>query len=152
MIEMVHGNVLLEKSGIILHGCNCRGKMGSGIAMQIRQTYPQVYVDYTDEWGKHFKQPSHLLGKVVYTRINPDLVIASAFTQLNYGHLPEVRYVSYDALDDAFKHVNQMAVKLNLPIKMPMIGASRGNGNWNIILKILEENHLPNVNIIVFKY
>lgn len=152
MIETVIGNLLLEKTGILVHGCNCRGKMGSGIATQIRHMYPQVYVDYTDEWGRHFKQPSSLLGKVVYTKITQKLIIASAFTQLNYGHDENIRYVSYDAIDIAFKDIYKKAVELNLPIKMPMVGAGRGNGNWSIISKIIEQHHVPGVTHLIFKY
>ena len=152
MIETAFGNLLLEKSGILVHGCNCRGKMASGIALQIRQTYPQVYIDYSEKWGEHFKHPEFLLGKVVYTQINQRLIIASAFTQLNYGNNPDVRYVSYDAIDIAFKDINKKALELNLPIKMPMVGAGFANGNWSIITRILEQNHLPGVNHIIFKY
>lgn len=152
MIDTVIGNLLLEKNGILVHGCNCRGKMASGIALQIRQTYPQVYIDYSEEWGRNFKHPESLLGRVVYTQINQKLIIASAFTQLNYGNNPDVRYVSYDAIDIAFQDINKKALELKLPIKMPMIGAGLGNGNWSIITRILEQNHLPGVKHTIFKY
>jgi O-acetyl-ADP-ribose deacetylase (regulator of RNase III) len=149
MIEEIHANLLNEKSGILVHGVNCRGKMNAGIALQIRQMYPSVYIDYTDFWGKSFKYPSSLLGQVVYTRISQKLTIASAFTQLNYSY-SEQKEVSYDAVDNAFCDINKYAFKNNLIVKFPKIGCGLGGGDWKIISTIIEQNKQESVRHILF--
>lgn len=152
MIQTTQGNLLAEKSGILVHGCNCQGKMGSGIALQFRQTYPQVYIDYTDEWCKYRQEPQTLLGKVVYTKVSSKLIIASAFTQLYYGNDPSVVYVNYPAIETAFTDINKIALELDMSIKSPRIGAGLANGNWNTIMNILMKCNLPTVKQTVFEY
>lgn len=149
MIEVVKGDLLKHQTDIIVHGVNCRGKMASGIALAIRQLYPTVYTDYMEMWSRYYKEPRELLGRVIYTRINSGLFIASAFTQLNYGYNGK-RYVSYDAIDTAFANINKVASDMNMVIKFPMIGCGLGGGNWNIVSKIIEENQHPNVRCILF--
>lgn len=135
-------NLLKETSGIIVHGVNCQGTMGAGIALVIKNKYPKVYSDYIDFINKYSKghETNHwLLSKVVYTEVHDKLIIASAFTQYSYGNNGQ-RYVSYDALDHAFKNIADKSRETGLSIKFPMIGAGLGGGNWNIISTIIEEN------------
>lgn len=43
------GNVLDTTDRYIVHGCNSRKVMGSGVALAIRQKYPKAYEDYKNE-------------------------------------------------------------------------------------------------------
>lgn len=147
-MEEIHADILNEKTGLIVHGVNCRGKMGAGIALKLRNLYPKTYYDYLDFCNRH-ERPSALLGKVIFTKINDELIIANAFTQLNYG-THGIRYVSYDAIDSCFNIINQYAYKNNLIIKYPRIGVGLGGGNWNIISTIIESNINDNVRHINF--
>ena len=54
MIKIIEGNILNAEEDIICHQVNCRGKMGSGLAKQIRDKYPDVYKEYVDliNWAK----------------------------------------------------------------------------------------------------
>ena len=138
MIEVIQGDLLKHKTDILVHGVNCRGKMASGIALAIRKLYPKVYTDYIEMWSRYYREPEFLLGKVIYTEINSGLIIASAFTQLNYGYNGK-RYVSYDAVDTAFADINHKAVELNMIIKFQMIGCGLGGGNWKDVDSIIEK-------------
>jgi O-acetyl-ADP-ribose deacetylase (regulator of RNase III) len=46
MIHYVKGNLLDSNCDYICHQVNCQGVMGSGIARQIRERYPVVYLYY----------------------------------------------------------------------------------------------------------
>lgn len=151
MLEVIEGDIFKEKSGIIVHGVNCRGKMGTGIALMIRKLYPQVYIDYTEHWGKYFREPARLLGDVVYTQVNKNLIIASAFTQLNYSKY-DVRSVSYDAIAVAFKNISDTAKENRMVIKYPTIGAGYGGGDWRIISNIIDCVVDDKVQRILFKF
>ena len=48
MIHYVKGNLLDSNCDYICHQVNCQGVMGSGIARQIRERWPEVYKDYYD--------------------------------------------------------------------------------------------------------
>ena len=45
MIHYVKGNLLDSDCDYICHQVNCQGVMGSGIAKQIRERWPEVYKD-----------------------------------------------------------------------------------------------------------
>lgn len=128
-MNLAHGDILSVQSGLIVHGVNMQGKMGSGVAKAIRERYPQVYKDYM-----HAYESGNLhLGTVVYTKINSDLIIASAVTQRFYGRVANKRYVSYSAIDMAFEDIHNTAYVKNLHVHFPQIGAGRGGGDWSII-------------------
>ena len=54
MIKIVKGNLLDATEDIIAHQVNCMGVMGSGLAKQIRNKYPEVYANYKD-YLKNYK-------------------------------------------------------------------------------------------------
>jgi O-acetyl-ADP-ribose deacetylase (regulator of RNase III) len=147
-MEEIHADILNEKTGLIVHGVNCRAKMGAGIAQQIRKHYPQVYDDYMSYCTDH-SQPQNMLGTVVFTPITDKLVIASAFTQLNYG-THGLRYVSYDAVDQCFNVINRYALEHQLIIKYPKIGVGLGGGHWGIVSTIIEANISEEIRHILF--
>ena len=127
-------------SGIIVHGCNAQGVMGSGVAKQLRAKYPDIFTDYTNIL-RIFKDIGDApLGCVIWTDISPQLVIANAITQEFYGR-DGGKYVSYDAIDEAFKQVADSAKSLNMEINVPyLIGAGLGGGNAGIIEEIISAN------------
>jgi O-acetyl-ADP-ribose deacetylase (regulator of RNase III) len=133
------GNLLSVKEGLILHGCNAQGVMGSGVAKAIRDTYPQAYADYR---AKYEAQGNRLgLGQIVWTRIsmNPKLAIGNAVTQEFYGRDPKVRYVDYEAVRTVFNKAGILARREGLSVHYPQIGAGLGNGDWGVISAIIHE-------------
>ncbi len=128
------------KSGIIVHGCNAQGVMGSGVAKQLRATYPDIFTNYTLLLEATYIDDCSPLGLVAWSGISVDLVIANAITQEFYGR-DDKKYVSYDALDDAFQRIASFAKASDCTIHIPfLIGAGLGGGNANIIQRIIEEN------------
>ncbi len=45
-IKIIDGDLFSTKSNYICHQVNCQGKMGSGVAKQIRTKFPTVYKWY----------------------------------------------------------------------------------------------------------
>lgn len=135
------GDIMRVKRGIVVHGCNAQSVMGSGIAQTIRSKYPQVFEDYRNAL-RGFDSHNNL-GRVVTTQVGDELYIYSAITQEFYGRNPDVKYVSYDAMDRAFETIALLATPQpriqSLPIYYPKIGSGLANGNWNVIQEII--NH-----------
>ena len=138
MIQTIFGNILDQTRGIIVHGCNTRAIMGAGIALQIKEKYPQAYKDYYIRCNNEVDKPS-LLGKVVTTKINNELYIVNAFTQVNYGRYHFWGDENYDAIRTVFCRVNLLAMETRLPVMFPMIGSGLGGGDWVIIKGIIED-------------
>jgi O-acetyl-ADP-ribose deacetylase (regulator of RNase III) len=139
MIKTVTGDILTATTGYILHGCNAQGKMGIGLALQIREKYPQVYEDYL----RAFHRDQLKLGNVIYTTVSkedePTLIVASCITQEYYGYSTTIQYVDTDAIIDCFKTVMTEAILNNLPIHFPKIGAGYGNSRWNRIYPRIQD-------------
>ena len=90
------GNLFSVKSGVIAHGCNCQGVMGSGVAKQVKELYPKAYEKYIE----FCYASEEKLGKAQLVQVQPGLYIANLFTQDFYG--TDKRYVDYDAVRSSF--------------------------------------------------
>lgn len=136
-IEYRTGNLLDADSGIIAHGCNARGVMGSGVAKYVREKYPLCYEKYKLRC-QLYTDPQVLLGDVIWYEAKDGLYVANAITQLDFG-ADGKRYVSYEAVDIAFYTINK-AICESETLHIPMIGAGLGGGDWEVISSIIEAN------------
>lgn len=99
IIRNVNGDVTAPIRGIIGHGVNCQGVMGSGVAWAIRNKFPKAYEEYKALCDAT-EDKSDLLGTTQLVQITDDLYVANMFTQLNFGGDGAV-YASLDAIQDA---------------------------------------------------
>jgi O-acetyl-ADP-ribose deacetylase (regulator of RNase III) len=145
MNKTIQGNLLsLAASGkfdVIVHGCNCFCMMGSGVAGQIRDRYPQAYLaDLETVKGDRSK-----LGNFTYARVfdtkneyhRHSFLIVNAYTQYNYGRKPGVVYTDIEAVKSVFEKIK--AHFGNLKIGYPKIGAGLGQGKWEEIQPIINK-------------
>jgi O-acetyl-ADP-ribose deacetylase (regulator of RNase III) len=139
------GDVTEASEKIIAHGCNAQGVMGSGVAKAIRTKFPGCFEAYQ----QHIKD-GYLLGTtcVFVANYSPLLldelnekIIFNMITQLYYGNDGQ-RYVDYEAVRSCMKNLNKRAghfTKYPHEVAMPAIGAGLGNGDWDILSSIIEE-------------
>ncbi len=117
---------------VIVHGCNCFRRMGSGIARQIALEYPEAReADDATPYGDSSK-----LGTLSVAQTKDGFIIANAYIQWDYGRMEKKVYADYEALRRAFYFVWR-----NWPDKRigyPMIGSGLAKGNWDQISKIIE--------------
>ena len=137
MKDIAFGDITTVTSGIIVHGCNAQGVMGSGVAKMVRAKYPFAYESYADHIALCQTSKFDPLGTVDFAEINADLVIANAITQKHFGKDGQ-KYVSYRAIFNVFALVGQYAVDHDLHIHYPTIGAGLGGGDWAIISEIID--------------
>jgi len=142
MITYRQGDITQVKSGVIVHGCNCQGVMGSGVAKALRNMHPEIFTPYSDKCKAYndaycLVETDDLLGQVVLVEVAPTLMIANAITQKYYGNDGR-KYVSYDAVDAALDVVGKFVRATKQQIHMPKIGAGLGGGDWRIISSIVE--------------
>lgn len=136
-VEIVVGDLLEAKEDVIAHQVNCQRKMNSGVAQQIRNTYPTAYSDYMRV--SEDKNPHELLGTVAISNVGNGKYVAHLFGQLNYGY-DSKRYTSYDALYDSLSYLKEQAKKANKTVAIPLkLGSDRGGASWSIVYKMIEE-------------
>ena len=126
-------------SGLILHGVNCQGVMGSGVAKQLRAKYPDIYISYSEHIAFHSHRAYNLLGTTDICQVSPLLTIANMFTQLYYGR-DSRQYVSYEALDACLFYIQQWTIPTTEIYVPYLVGAGLGGGDESIILDIFAKN------------
>jgi O-acetyl-ADP-ribose deacetylase (regulator of RNase III) len=144
-MKIVQGDLVeLAKAGefdVIIHGCNCQCRMGRGIALTIKQEFPEAFVaDFMTEIGDRTK-----LGNITIANINRDgwdFEIVNGYTQFHWRG--DGVLANYDAIRSVFRQVKQRFGGKR--IGYPKIGAGLARGDWTIIANIIEaeldgENH-----------
>jgi O-acetyl-ADP-ribose deacetylase (regulator of RNase III) len=134
-MEYRNQNIITAEEKLIIHGCNCQGVMGSGVALAIRNRFPRAYEKYKD-------QLIFTLGTVQFVECKDKLGtkwIGNCLTQQFYGR-NKVQYCSYDAIQKCLEEVVHFCAKNNITaFAMPKIGCGLGGGNWKIVSNIVEE-------------
>jgi len=63
MISIIKKDVTTVTKGVVAHGVNCQGAMGSGVAGAIRRKWPSVFIEYAS-YHINLLNPAEALGTV----------------------------------------------------------------------------------------
>lgn len=135
-MKTIEGNLIsLAKAGafdVIVQGCNCFCTMGKGIALTIKQEFPEAYLaDRKTAYGDRSKLGSYSQAMA----LGRTLTVVNAYTQFDwrgYGLKAD-----YQAIEDAF---NRLKVEFTgKRIGYPMIGAGLARGDWERISGIIDK-------------
>jgi len=120
----------------IIHQANCFNTMGSGIARQIREQYPEAYDADCQTIPGDYKK----LGTFSWVKTNDQkFYIYNCYSQFRYGR--DTRHTNYEAIYNGLsaieQHASQHGLKsLSLPHNM---GCMLGGGSWHIVNAIIED-------------
>lgn len=149
-MKFITGNLItLAQQGqfdIIVHGCNCHGVMGGGIARAIRDTWPAVYrADLAATTRDRSMLGSY--STAVFIVGDKDLRIINAYTQFGISHGDDV--FEYEAFERVLERI-----AIDYPdatIGMPLIGCGLAGGDKERILGIIESApNTDNITVVVF--
>lgn len=136
-MEIVKGDLLQMgrdgKFDIIVHGCNCFNTMGSGIARQIREQFPDAWLaDQETLAGDRNKLHNYTIGMA------GRLVIINAYTQYSFNKSGEAADVfEYESFYAILQKLNTRFGKYRFGF--PMIGMGLAGGRQDVILGMLQE-------------
>ena len=118
------------KFDVIAHGCNCMCAMGAGIAVPIRNAWPEAYAaDCQTEKGDRNK-----LGTCTQAVVQQgELTVVNAYAQFDYRG--KGVKVDYDAVASCMAWIK--ANHSGKSIGLPMIGAGLAGGDWAKIEAII---------------
>lgn len=129
---------MIYEKYILAHQVNCQARMGSGVALQVKQRFPDVYDAYLKYCQD--KEPKDLLGTVqIRHSLYRNTPIANLFGQENYGY-DGGKYTSYKAFEMAFNELCSYCKRNKFPgIVVPYkIGCVRGGASWEMIFDIMK--------------
>lgn len=155
--DCVKGDILDMENGIICHQVNAMGKMGAGIALQIRKKYPKVYDVYRHYTSVDTRERLSL-GKIMLCMGNPDKqdglypIIANLCAQHRYGR--DKRYTNYTAMRRCLKKLSEWTLAHEQitgnrpPIYFPWkMGCSLAGGDWYLVYSMIKDV-FPNSTIV----
>lgn len=145
----MNGCITLADAGVIIHGVNCQGVMGAGVALAIRRKWPIVYEYYRRLFHKRpYHRYNELLGTIQLVPVQVDellgleldqgITVINAFTQFEYGR-QQRQYATLHAIDaclrQSFSWINNETI--HTKISMPIIGTNLGGLRVKDVLPII---------------
>ena len=133
---ILRGDLFNTKAKYICHQVNCCGKMGSGIAKQVRQKFPEAYSAYMDLCRASDFKKGELLGKAQLCPTVNGTTIINMFAQGDYGYDGGL-YTNYVAFRQCLGEICAL-VPEGETIAMPYkIGCGLGGGDWDTIRNMI---------------
>lgn len=155
-LEFVNGDILNTKANIIVQQVNHRGVMGSGLAKQIRNKYPEIFDGYASMCKTHTFKDLMRQGLVCWYYGEGDdgkvQYIASVFGQEYYG--TDRRHTNYFSLLNGIRSVFDYADIQGYSVAIPYgIGCGLGGGDWEIVLTMIKDvlKYYPTLKVYVYK-
>ncbi len=136
MIVEIDANLLEYPLDGFGHSCNCFHTFGAGLALRIRQKYPEAY----EADLRHGRRGDiSRLGKMSVVKAHDDKYIYNVYGQFNFGGWK--RNTDYEALHKGLTAVKEHAIEANvLRLGLPKnMGCRLGGGNWNIVRAIIDD-------------
>lgn len=131
----------VSEGDAIAHGVNCRGFMGSGIALPIKNMFPENFLAYNELCRR-----GELLPGFVLPVIENGIIVLNMATQYELGPDAQYDYVD-EAAQNLYAYCTMNAVKI---VKMPKIGCGIGGLQWKSVAKILRETGDDDVALEVY--
>lgn len=131
MITIKDGDIFNSGADIICHQVNTYGVMGAGIALQVKNKFPNVYKEYEKYCFDH--EDDEILGKILLLTTPDNTIIANLFSQ-------EGMVTNYDALRKCLEGVYSTASNLKRSVAIPYnIGCGIAKGDWTVVEKIIRD-------------
>lgn len=132
MIELKRGNFFDYEADIRINTVNCVGAMGAGVALQFKNMFPQMFLEYKDICRKGELSPGKLhIWKS--TDIFKPTTIINFPTKNDWRNPSEYEYVEkgLDALTSYLETLEQKTITL------PALGCGHGGLDWNIVKSMI---------------
>ncbi|MEP7286476.1 MAG: macro domain-containing protein [Chloroflexota bacterium] len=136
-IQFVEGDVFVNKYNVqaFAHGCNCIGSMGAGIAVGIKQRYPEMFEEYRRRCKANPREFNP--GDVFLWKAEDQPSVFNLATQENNWR----QRATYPTIEQVLENMKQIADReIIVSIAMPRIGAGYGGLSWKKVRAIIERS------------
>lgn len=141
-VQFVSGDIFLSDAQTLAHGCNCKGRMGAGIALEIRRRYPLMFEEYKRRCRSGLFLPG---GNFLYKESRPWI--------LNLATQDVVGSARIEYVVECFQNLTEYCRAEGITsLAMPRIAAGLGGVDWKavkgVIRDILDPMEVP---IVVYE-
>jgi len=140
-IHFTQGDLFLTGAQTVAHGCNTKGRMGAGVAVEIKRRFPEVFPDYRKRCKAERFRPGDIQ---LYKECQPWVLNLATQDSLSGARL--------EYLQKCFSQIAKSFEQLQITsIAMPMVGAGLGGLDEDSVINVMKEqlDSLP-IPIIVY--
>ena len=144
-IKEIQGNIFDTSCDVIVNTVNCMGVMGKGIALEVKNRFPEVYYAYKQKC----RNKEIRIGKLFLWRgSNP--WILNFPTKFHWKYPSKLKFIEA-GLDDFIKNYKKWGIK---HIAFPRLGAESGKLDWEEVRTIIYNKlaSLPDLYIEIYQY
>ncbi len=153
-IEFKTGNILDFTETICVQQVNYKKVMGGGLALQIRNKWPEIYDAYCNFIDENSWDDIVKYGLFHFYNIDGKQFIVNIFGQKDLGR--NRCYTDYTSLYNSLLRLSGISISESNPVSIAIpyrIGAGRGGGDWEgriypMIVKIFEKS---NTKVVIYK-
>lgn len=128
-VQFLTGDIFYTNAQTIAHGCNCNGRMGAGIARDIKKRHPGMFREYKSLCHREQLLPG---GYYLYKESEP--WILNLATQDTLGGA-RIEYVE-ECLENFTEYYEQEGIT---SLAMPRVAAGLGGLQWEDVKKLLTD-------------
>lgn len=132
-IVQIYKDITTVEEGVIIHGCNAQGVMGSGVAKAIKDKWPGAYLAYRRAYQEYQQvKLRNLLGRTIWYEVNPHLFVVNAITQEFFGRDGK-RYADLGLIETSIAQILEQVqdTELRNRVYIPHIGCGLGGLRWD---------------------
>ncbi len=151
----------IDGINIILHCVNDEGIMGGGVALAIKNKWPNVYQEYMNRFYLDATHRATAQGQIQLVNVesNPNIWVCNLFGQSSIGDFYGFPAVRYGAIEEGFirlAHIirNRTTSKNNkVIIHTVRLGCSLAGGSWKKVSEIFKRVFKDDdIEIIVYDF
>ncbi len=148
MIEFKQGNLIKEKTEVLVNTVNCVGVMGKGIALQFKLAFPENFIFYKQACNRGMVQPGKMLIFPTNNIINPKYIINFP-TKRHWKNKSNIEDIK-TGLKSLVADVKRLGVS---SIAIPPLGCGNGCLDWQEVKPLIVSAfaELPEVNVVLFE-
>lgn len=134
MVVYKRGNLLEDPSEALVNTVNTVGVMGKGIALQFKQAFPDVFLQYEKDCKKKEVQIGRMHVVKIDSLVGPKYIINFPTKQ----HWKEKSKMSYilSGLKDLIKVIKDLNIQ---SIAIPPLGCGNGGLEWSKVKPLIED-------------
>lgn len=148
MIIYKTGDMFREDAEAFVNTINCVGVMGGGIALQFKETYPEMFEAYEVACSRNEVQPGRMFVFETGGSKNPRLIV----------NFPTKRHWHDDSRMEDIESglaalVDEIRTREIRSIAIPALGCGLGGLNWEDVRPRIEEalRNIPDLQAILFE-
>lgn len=141
MIHYVEGTVFNTLAKTIVNTVNCKGVMGTGLALEFKLRYSTMYEDYVEKCNEN----KLITGRPNLFQINDNLWVLNFPTKKHWKDPSKLQYI-----EDGLAYFRENYNKVDMEaVAFPKLGTSNGGLDWKEV-QVLMEKYLGDLGIDIY--